>query len=66
MPLVARKRSWSNGIKKLKGERKQVEEEILGEVVGLDGVGGLVDPMMVISGRKHSKQALQFWAFLSL
>lgn len=43
-----------------------MEEEIQGEVVGLDGVGGLVDPMMVISGRKHSKQALQFWAFLSL
>lgn len=65
MHLVKRKQSLINGTKKLKGERKLAEEEILGEVVGLDGVDGLVDLMVTVSGRKHNKQVLRFWAFLS-
>lgn len=43
-----------------------MEEETPEEVVGLDGVDGLVDLMVTVSGRKHSKQVLRSWAFLSL
>ena len=54
-----------NGTKKLRRERRGAEEARLVEEVGLDGVGVLVGPMMIISGKKHNKQSLPSWVSLS-
>lgn len=49
-----------NGTKKLKEERRWVEVVMLVEGVGSDGVDDLGGPMVIISGKKHNKQALLF------
>lgn len=53
---------WNKEIKK----REEVGEAVrLVEEVGLDGVDVLVGPMMIISGKRHNKQALPSWVSLS-
>lgn len=54
-----------NGTKKLRRERRWGEAVRLVEEVGLDGVDVLVGPMMIISGKRHNKQALPSWVSLS-
>jgi hypothetical protein len=48
---------WNKEIKRR--ERRWVEVVMLVEVVGLDGVDGLVGPTVTISGKKHNKQFLR-------
>lgn len=55
MPLVGRRPSLRNGIKKLREEKRQVEVVISVEEAGSDGVDGLVGPTVIVSGRKHNR-----------